>query len=42
MVSNGSEMIRYNPSTSAIEYSNSKGFHGLCVVGAQTWERYVH
>ena len=26
MVSNGSEMIRYNPSTSSIEYSNSRGF----------------
>lgn len=25
IVSNGSEMIRYNPSTSAIECSNSKG-----------------
>ena len=26
MVTNGSEMIRYNPSTSSIEYSNSKGY----------------
>ena len=26
MVTNGSEMIRYNPSTSSIEYSNSRGF----------------
>ena len=25
MVTNGSEMIRYNPSTSSIEYSNSRG-----------------
>lgn len=26
MITNGSEMIRYNPSTSTIEYSNSKGY----------------
>lgn len=26
MVTNGSEMIRYNPSTRSIEYSNSRGF----------------
>ena len=26
MVTNGSEMIRYNPSSSSIEYSNTRGF----------------
>ena len=25
MVTNGSEMIRYNPSSSSIEYSNTRG-----------------